>query len=86
MEFSYFRAIFSCFLRAISRKTLKVRFRGYKLSRTTKKFAKSRKFLPAKLSTFKVVEYASLELIFVRVVENENNIDLYFSGNILYYK
>ena len=33
---------------------LEVRFRGYNLSRTTKIFAKSRKFLPAKLSTFKV--------------------------------
>ena len=30
------------------------KFRGYKLSRTTEKFAKSRKFLPAKLSIFKV--------------------------------
>ena len=34
---------------------MKVRFRGYKLSRTPKKLAKSRKFLPAKLSTFKVI-------------------------------
>ena len=35
-----------------SSKTLQ--FRGYKLSRTTKKFAKSRKFVPANLSTNKV--------------------------------
>ena len=34
--------------------TWKLRFRGYKLSRTTEKFAKSWKFPPAKLSTFKV--------------------------------
>ena len=35
---------------------MKVRFCVYKLSRVTKKLAKSRNFLPAKLSTFKVVE------------------------------
>ena len=54
-EFSYFRAIFSCFFIDISRMTSKLRFRGYKLSRSTKKFAKSRNFLPAKLSTIKVL-------------------------------
>ena len=39
----------------LSRMTWTLRFRGYKLSRTTKIFEKSRKFVPAKLSTFKVV-------------------------------
>ena len=38
----------------LSRMALQLRFRGYKLSRTTKKLAKSRNFLPAKLSTLKV--------------------------------
>ena len=38
----------------LSRTTWKLQFRGYKLSRTIEKFAKSRKFLPAKLYTFKV--------------------------------
>ena len=54
VKFSYFDAIFSDFSSNISRTPMKVRFRGYKLSRTSKKLAKSRKFLPAKLSTFKV--------------------------------
>ena len=38
----------------LSRVPLNKRFRGYKLSRTPKKFAKSRKFIPAKVYTFKV--------------------------------
>ena len=54
VKFSYFNAIFGVFLSNISRTFIKVRFRGYKLSRSTKKIAKSRNFLPAKLSTFKV--------------------------------
>ena len=55
VEFSYFDAIFSDFSCNISRTPMKVRFRGYKLSRLTKKIAKSRNFLPTKLSTNKVV-------------------------------
>ena len=38
----------------LSRVALTMRFRGYKLSRTPKIFAKSRKFLPAKVCTNKV--------------------------------
>ena len=48
MQFSYFCIIFSCFSIDISRTAPKVRFRRYKLSRTSEKFAKSRKFLPLK--------------------------------------
>ena len=55
-NFSYFDAIFSDFLIDISRLHMKVPFRGYKLSREPKKLAKSRNFLPVKLTTFKVVE------------------------------
>ena len=54
VDFSYFDTIFSDFSSDISRTPMKVRFRGYKLSRMAKKLAKSRNFLPAKLSTFKV--------------------------------
>ena len=56
VKFSYFDTIFSDFSCNISRTPMKVRFCGYKLSRTPKKLAKSRKFLPAELSTFKVIK------------------------------
>ena len=55
VKFSYFDAIFSDSLCNILRKPIKVRFCGYKLSRTPQKFAKSRKFLPAKLKDIKSV-------------------------------
>ena len=55
VKFSHFKAIFSGFLSNISRTPIKVQFRGYKLSRVAKKFAKSRKFLPTKLCTDKVL-------------------------------
>ena len=50
--------IFEKFRRYIlSRMTWTLRFHEYKLSRTTIKFAKSQKFVPAKLATNKVVGY-----------------------------
>ena len=56
-KFSHFHTNFEFFLVLfinISRVTSKVRFRGYKLSRTPKKFAKSRNFIPAEVYTFEV--------------------------------
>jgi len=64
VKFSYFDVIFSDFSCNISRTPMKVRFRGYKLSRTPKKLAKSQKFLPAKLSTFKVIQLSQEEKIY----------------------
>ena len=58
-KFSYFNTIFGVFSSNISRIFMKVRFGGYKLSRSAKKIAKSRNFLPAKLSTFKVLNKKS---------------------------
>ena len=58
--FSYFDTIFRDFSSDISRTPMKVRFCRYKLSRMAKKFAKSRNFLPAKLSTFKVIAHFGL--------------------------
>ena len=40
----------------LSRVQLNKRFRGYKLAQTPKKIAESRKFIPAKVHTFRVVK------------------------------